>query len=155
MNFINRLFKGEKIECPRCLGKGEVNWDDIKRLNNELRWIPGRCAYCNGTGKVPIKMPLKVSADNAYLTTDLSEQERKSLLNGEEGAINRANEYDLKMNLFIKQIEYLHFVGKMDSYKIADFYLLEESKSENPLKERQELLDYIELIINKRSNKNR
>lgn len=53
MNFLNRIFRRNMVECPRCLGKGEVDLEDIKRLKKELFWAPGRCAYCNGNCKVP------------------------------------------------------------------------------------------------------
>ena len=37
------------IDCPRCLGKGHVDLQDIKRLRRELFWEPGpHCAYCDG-----------------------------------------------------------------------------------------------------------
>ena len=42
------------LTCPRCLGKGIVDTDDIKRLECEDIWLPGTCLYCDGTGKVNI-----------------------------------------------------------------------------------------------------
>lgn len=63
---------------PEMLAKGNVDWEDIKRLGKELKWLPGKCAYCNGTGKVSSEMLSKLSADTTYLTTDISEEERKS-----------------------------------------------------------------------------
>ncbi len=33
MNLINKLFNKPKVDCPRCLGKGNVDWDDIKDLD--------------------------------------------------------------------------------------------------------------------------
>jgi len=52
MSFFGKLFNKDRIQCPRCLGKGHVDWDDIKRLDKELKWIPGSCAYCNGKGTI-------------------------------------------------------------------------------------------------------
>ncbi|OJY92203.1 MAG: hypothetical protein BGP13_08550 [Sphingobacteriales bacterium 40-81] len=72
MNFINRIFRRNLVECPRCLGKGKVDKEDIKRLKMDLFWAPGTCAYCKGIGKVPPKRTKKISADFAYLTTDLT-----------------------------------------------------------------------------------
>ena len=40
------------VQCPRCLGKTHVDQEDIRRLGREMEWIPGPCAYCEGTGKV-------------------------------------------------------------------------------------------------------
>ena len=62
-------------ECPRCLGKGHVDKKDIKRLNRELEWMPGTCAYCDGTGKVDDKMLQSTSADDANLTYELNDLE--------------------------------------------------------------------------------
>jgi serine/threonine protein kinase len=55
-------------ECPRCLGKGHVDKKDIKRLNRELEWMPGTCAYCDGTGKIDDEMLLSTNVDDANLT---------------------------------------------------------------------------------------
>jgi hypothetical protein len=50
------LTGSSKIECPRCLGKTDVDWDDIKRLQLELFWVPGPCRYCEGSGKLPKRL---------------------------------------------------------------------------------------------------
>lgn len=71
MNIINWLFSRNRVSCPRCFGKGHVDIEDIKRLKMELFWGIGTCAYCKGSGKVSKKMTEKLSADLAYLTTDL------------------------------------------------------------------------------------
>lgn len=147
MNLIISLFTRKKVDCPRCVGKGGVDWDDIKRLNKELHWIPGKCAYCNGTGKVSSTISSKMRADNTYLTTEISQEERKRLLNGDEGALLRANLHEKKVSDFINQIEYLYIIGNLDSNKIVDFYLLSKSESEISLEIRKELLEYIEKVI--------
>ena len=36
------------IECPRCMGKGIVDLEDIKRIGAEGVWGVGDCAYCRG-----------------------------------------------------------------------------------------------------------
>ncbi len=38
--------------CPRCLGKGFVDSNDIKRLGQERTWHPDKCGYCKGNGYV-------------------------------------------------------------------------------------------------------
>ena len=55
--FIKEYPPNEKgiITCPRCLGKGEVDIEDIQRLLMEEYWSPGDCGYCEGVGKVNIK----------------------------------------------------------------------------------------------------
>ena len=66
MNFLNRIFRSNMVDCPRCFGKGNVDFEDIKRLKKESFWAPGKCAYCNGIGKVPPDRIEKVSVDFEY-----------------------------------------------------------------------------------------
>ena len=40
------------MTCPRCIGKGFVDLNDIKRLGKEEDWIQGCCKYCDGNGEV-------------------------------------------------------------------------------------------------------
>jgi len=155
MNLIDKIFNNPKVECPRCLGKGNVDWEDIKRLEKELKWLPGKCAYCNGSGKVRSEMLSKLSADTTYLTTDISEEERKNLTNNDFHALNRATHYDQEVNGFIKQIEYLYFIGNLDINKIVEFYLISRPEHEITAQEKQELKDYIEKVIeHKKTGKN-
>ncbi len=44
--------ENQKMLCPRCLGKGFVDLNDIKRLGMETRWEQGSCQYCGGQGNV-------------------------------------------------------------------------------------------------------
>jgi hypothetical protein len=160
MSLINNLFDRDsrKIECPRCLGKGYVDWDDIKRLNKQLRWKPGKCAYCEGSGRINPKFQSKVSVDNSYLTLDLTKEERMGLINKDEWALKRAKIFDDNVDNFIKQVTYLHFIGGMGSKLIADFYLIPfedaEAKSDSYKKEQEELIEYIESVIELNKNKN-
>lgn len=153
MNFINRLFNKEQIECPRCLGKGNVDWNDIKRLKKELKWIPGSCAYCNGNGIISSDLQNKIAVDTTYLTTDLLPEERKRLISKDEGALQRATYQEIQIDNFIAEVEFLYFIGNIKSIKIADFYLLHQAEINS--KEKNELIDYINRIIkNKKENKN-
>jgi hypothetical protein len=45
------LKKNEMI-CPRCLGKGFVDLNDIKRLDRKKDWGQGYCRYCDAQGFV-------------------------------------------------------------------------------------------------------
>jgi hypothetical protein len=85
MGFFKRLFKQnkrvEKSTCPRCLGKGHVDTEDIIRLKKNGEWEPGPCAYCNASGNVDEAMLSKVAVDAGYLTSDLSELERNAIIN--------------------------------------------------------------------------
>ncbi len=42
MNFINKLFRQTKAESPRCLGKGNVDFEDIKRLQKRIMLVTGK-----------------------------------------------------------------------------------------------------------------
>ena len=97
-------------------------------------------------------MLLHVSADNTYLTNELSQEERKSLFSSDEDAMQRGNHYNSQVTDFIKQIEYLHDVGNLDPHKILDFYLIPQSEQETTSEEKQELLEYIENVISRKNN---
>lgn len=154
MNFLTRLFgKNEELkQCPRCLGKGHVDLNDIKRLNRELQWNPGQCAYCNGSGKVDSKIESTVPVDAAYLVLNLTEHERKKVINGHPDAIERGKKYEEAVHTFINQITYLHFEGRLTPAQIARFFLIGDNETDNAEK-RQEMIDYIQRVIEKRSGR--
>jgi len=85
MNFLSRLFRRSEtpddLTCPRCLGKGHVDKDDIIRLKQQGKWGTGTCAYCQGSGSVDKAMLSKVPVDATYLTTSLTEEERDAIVN--------------------------------------------------------------------------
>lgn len=135
------------MDCPRCLGKGNVDWDDIKRLGQELKWLPGECAYCNSTGKVTSEMLSKISVDNMYLTTDITADERQKLINKDSDALERAAYYEMEVNGFIKQVEYLYFNANLNVGTIVEFYLIAKTELEISPSEKEKFIDYIERII--------
>ncbi len=153
MSFFNRLFTNgkSKVPCPRCIGKGEVDWGDIKRLNRDLKWRPGKCAYCDGIGKVDYDMEFKVPVDETYLSIDIPIEERQKVINNEVEARKRAETYDMQMDEFIEQIRYLYFTGKLEVDKITEFYMLPKVKfimeEGEYLNEKAELVDYINRVI--------
>lgn len=151
MSIFNKLFsKNQNLKtCPRCLGKGHVNWDDIKRLKQELKWIPGECAYCNGTGKVESNIENNVPVEASYLVINLEEAERKRIIYGHPDAIERGKRYEDAVDNFIEQISYLHFEAGLTSLQIATFFLIGKNDSDKSDKEQEELIDYIEKVIEK------
>ncbi|MBU2996654.1 hypothetical protein KO500_09415 [Cellulophaga baltica] len=74
------LLKEGEVTCPRCLGDGHVNKDDIIRLNKVGVWGTGNCAYCNATGVVEAELAERVPVDLANLTTCLSDNDREKIL---------------------------------------------------------------------------
>lgn len=147
MRFLSRLFNSNKVDCPRCLGKGNVNLEDIKRLKKELYWMPGKCAYCNGAGKVSPKRVSILDADTEYLTTDLPEGERKKLINGDIGALQRSKQHEAEVDKIIKQIEHLYYIENQEAEQIADYLLRKYGRLGNPSTQRQETIEYIEKVI--------
>lgn len=145
MNFINKLFNKNNKDCPRCLGKGNVDWEDIKRLNKELKWRPGSCAYCNGKGKINTTFENKVSLDNTYLTTDLTETEKMKIINGDEQVILRGIHFEEKADAFINKVKFLNINTSLTAEKITEFYLIPEK--ETSIDHKEELLDYIKRIV--------
>lgn len=151
MSFLKNLFsssnKSDKVECPRCLGKGYVDQADIIRLKRELKWLPGSCAFCNGTGKVPPGRTELVPADTTYLSSNLTGREQRKLFNGDAAALERARQYDAETDKLIAEIRKLYFEEQMQVPVIANFYfdkyphhfLIEERK--------QEFIDFIKKVI--------
>lgn len=144
-------------ECPRCLGKGLVDEKDIKRLDRELFWEPGKCAYCLGTGKVSQNMIDNVEAGLLALTIDMDLDERQRLLDGEPEAILNAMEFETSQINFIKEIEYLYFKSNLEVEQIVGFYLLPfEGEDEAFLaEETKNLSTYIHKVISVLGNANR
>lgn len=147
MSIFNFLFSKSNVECPRCLGKTFVDWDDIRRLDKLLKWVPAPCAYCLGTGKVPKEMLLKVPVDCTYLTIDLPESEMEKLKDGNEEALKKAKLHDLFLDNLIKYTESHYLNKKMDAVSIADLYLSTEDETASFSLERKNLLQFIEKVI--------
>ena len=135
------------VECPRCLGKGKVDLEDIKRLKMELFWGPGRCAYCNGIGKVPPEMIGKIGADFEYLTTNLPFWERHKVINGDGEALKRASERKDEIKKIIEDIEHLYYLENKEASEIADQIFHDRGKFVYSASERQELIDYVGKVI--------
>lgn len=147
MNVFGNLFKNNKVECPRCLGKGEIDNEDIKRLKMEVKWLPGKCAYCDSKGTVSEKMISEIAVDSYYLSEDLTERERKRYINKDEGALSRADHYELMSEKSIAEILYLHKTGNMNSQEIMDFYYLKEDDTTSTEQEKGEFMEYINRVI--------
>lgn len=147
MNLFERIFRKPNLECPRCLGKGNVDWEDIKRLNKLLKWQPGKCAYCDGRGKVTSETINKISPDNTYLTIHLTTLEKNKLKNGDIETIEKAELYDKFLTNLINYIEYKFLVEHLDVERIADSYLSTKHESEIFSIKRKDLMNYIKKVI--------
>ena len=147
MNFLNRIFRSNMVDCPRCLGKGNVDLEDIKRLKKELFWGPGKCAYCNGIGKVPPDRIEKVSVDFEYLTTDLTSWERHKVINRDEEALKRANEFKRLVYNLVEEIEHLYYIDNMEPGEIFDQLFHQHGQHVYSASEKKEIIDYVDTVI--------
>lgn len=153
MNFLQRIFRRNLVECPRCSGKGHVDPEDIKRLQKELFWIPGTCAYCNGLGKVPPDRIEKVAVDFEYLTTDLPSWERFKVITGKEDAHARAKAYKESILNLVKDIEQLYYIENKEPDEIAAHFFHQHVDHSYTETERQQIIAYIERVIKSKLQK--
>lgn len=141
------------ITCPRCLGKGEVDMGDIKRLKKELFWGPGKCAYCNGFGKVPPDRVEKVDVDFEYLTTELTSTERHKILNRDEDALKRGEAHKKHIEGLANSIVEMYFLKNLEPTEIAVLFLKRYGHLGYSDDDKQEIVDYIERVINSKREK--
>lgn len=157
MNLLKRIFGSTppQKECPRCLGKGHVDWDDIARLKQQLKWKPGPCAYCNGSGKIDHRIEQNVPVDASYLVNDLTKDERKRIINGNPDAIEAGMRWNDLMEASIQRICHMHFEDGLTSEQIVDFFLkTRPDGSDFNQQEKKDLADYVERVIKHKSGKN-
>ena len=136
-----------KIQCPRCLGKGHVDNEDIKRLKKELYWVPGSCAYCEGIGSVTSDFVNSVKVDEAYLTVDLSSEERIKFLLKDNEAVERSKMFKSVIEYLKDTVIRLYSLENKNINEITEAILndLEISNSD----EVKELKEFIETVIKK------
>jgi hypothetical protein len=157
MNIFRRLFgkpanpAANFVECPRCLGKGHVDESDIIRLKQELRWKPGACAFCNGSGKVDPNNVDKVAANESYLTNNLSVQERKRLFKRDKLALEQMRRHNAFFDALIQQMRKMHFEQGLNAEQITDWMIANYPSvldGKRISESRPEVLAYIEKVIN-------
>jgi len=152
---IFNLFRRSEIECPRCLGKGLVDWEDINRLNKKLRWVPAPCAYCDATGRVNKELLSKVAVDCTYLTIDLPETEIEKIKTGDKEAIEKGKQKELFVDNIITYAEQHYLTDNMNAEDIANSYLSTEGKKALFSVNKKQLITYIQGIIDlKRAKRN-
>lgn len=91
--FLEEYPPNEKgiITCPRCMGKGNVDNDDINRLTMEHYWMPGECLYCDGVGLVNIK---KIHLLNVFDSSETPMDTKFKLFSNTSTNNNSINQYD-------------------------------------------------------------
>lgn len=144
---IFKLFKRSTIKCPRCLGKRFVDWDDIRRLNRQLKWIPAPCAYCDAKGRVPKEMLSKVAVDCTYLTIDLPESVIEKIKQGDPETVEKGKQREVFVDQLIEYAEHLFVTQNLDAESIANLYLKFEAEEAPFAVTREELIKYIQGVI--------
>ncbi len=145
---IFNLFRRSNVKCPRCQGKGFVDWDDIRRLNRQLKWVPAPCAYCDATGKVEKELLSKVAVDCMYLTIDLPESVIEKIKEGDKETIEKGKQRELFVDHLIHYAEHHYLTQNMDAESIATLYLNTEAEKANFSVTKEELIKYIQGVIN-------
>lgn len=144
---IFNFFKRSDTKCPRCLGKRFVDWDDIKRLNRQLKWVPAPCAYCDATGRVPKELLSKVAVDCMYLTIDLPESVIEKIKEGDAATIEKGKQRELFVDHLIQYAEHHYVTQNLDAESIANLYLNSEAEKASFSVTREELIKYIQGVI--------
>jgi hypothetical protein len=136
----------KKQQCPRCLGKRHVDKEDIVRLKMELFWIPGPCAYCDKKGEVDQDFINNVPADEAYLTTDLSKEERDDFIKGDISSLIKAEMIKGQIDELKNLIIAMYFNENKNSDEIVDCFMNQIQNPDTELK--NELIKFVEIVIN-------
>ncbi|KAF2515285.1 hypothetical protein [Flavobacterium foetidum] len=144
---IFRFLKRSDIECPRCLGKGFVDLEDIIRLKRQLKWVPAPCAYCNATGRVAKEMLEKVAVDCMYLTIDLPESIIEKIKDGDQETIEKGKLRERFIDNLIQYAEEHYFDKNMDAESIANLYLSTEEENAAFSVTKEELIQYVQDVI--------
>jgi hypothetical protein len=144
---IFNFFKRSDIECPRCLGKGFVDWEDITRLKRHLKWVPAPCAYCNAEGRVSKEMLSKVAVDCMYLTIDLPESVIEKIKEGDKETIEKGKQRELFVDHLIRYAEDHYLNQNMDAESIANLYFHTEEENAAFSVTKEELIKYVQGVI--------
>lgn len=147
MNLFDFFFRNDKVQCPRCLGKGQVDAEDIKRLGNELYWRTGLCAYCQGEGRISSKKLPFVDAADPYLSIDLPKRERRRLFCGDKKAAERAKTYKSNIDNLVQEIVDLYFNENREPDQIARTLSYRYGWALEDEKERQQIIDFIKKVV--------
>ena len=121
--------------------------EDIKRLKKELYWVPGSCAYCEGIGSVTSDFVNSVKVDEAYLTVDLSSEERIKFLLKDNEAVEKSKMFKSVIEYLKDTVIRLYSLENKNINEITEAILndLEISNSD----EVKELKEFIETVIKK------
>jgi len=129
------------IDCPRCLGKGHVDIQDIKRLRRELFWEPGPCAYCDGKKVVELYFATNINADDWFITSDVDQELLQRYLDKDPKVIAEAREMEENIRLIINFIYNLYINEDKNREEIVNL-LIQHFKIT-----KKEAADYVERVV--------
>ena len=112
--------------------------------------MPGKCAYCKGTGKVGVNLIGRVPADEAYLTLGLPSGERELLFAADPRAIRRKEKSKDDFEMFITRIRELHFEQNHSAEEIAAIIMgpyMIAPRGFDAQSYRREFISYIKRVI--------
>ena len=130
------------IDCPRCLGKGHVDIQDIKRLRRELFWEPGPiCAYCDGKKVVELNFATNINADDWFITSDVDQELLQRYLDKDQKVIAEAREMEENIRLIANFIYNLYINEDKNREEIVNL-LIQDIKIT-----KKEAADYVDHVI--------
>ena len=129
------------IDCPRCLGKGHVDIQDIKRLRRELFWEPGPCAYCDGKKVVELNFATNINADDWFITSDVDQELLQRYLDKDQKVIAEAREMEENIKLIANFIYNLYINEDKNREEIVNL-LIQDIKIT-----KKEAADYVDHVI--------
>lgn len=124
-----------RIDCPRCLGKGEVNKEDIKRLKREFFWSEGHCAFCDGQKTVQLDFAKRFNADDWYISFDMDKEEYEKYISGDKEMLSWVRHTE-KQIYFIGSFIMDHHISRgLSKEKVLDLLSKELQVPNSEIKE--------------------
>lgn len=136
--------KKKDIDCPRCLGKGYIDKNDIKRLRREYFWNPGKCAFCKEKKKVQLSFATKINADDWFICINTNENELEKYIARDKSMVDHVNHCEKQIYHMGDFIMYNHIGRGISEQKVLELFI-EETKTKKSDIQKQ-FLDIIKLI---------
>jgi len=114
------------IDCPRCLGKGFVDKQDVIRLRRMFFWMPGPiCAFCNGLKRVNRSFAYRFNADDWFLTSDLSMEDYEKYFDRDTDLLAKNQAYEEMIDAIGNFIVHYHIKEHLSQEET--YFLLTEA----------------------------
>ena len=124
------------IDCPRCLGKGNVNKEDIKRLRREFFWIAdGSCAFCDGKKTVKLDFAKRFNADDWYISSDLDKEDYEKYISRDQEILDWVKHTEQQQYFLAKFVMDHHISRGLSQEKVLDLLSKELQVPKSEIKE--------------------